>query len=78
MTGFASMLGFLALVPAMSGPLGVAEAPAGEATYTASLCNGGSLVIALGGDRAPAPATLPCCAKGCPSRDRRKRIDPEQ
>ena len=65
-----ALLGTLALLPAMIGPL---EAEARG--IAAPLCGGGQLVIPTGsGEVPPGPAQGPCCAKGCKGSSSRKRI----
>ncbi|NYH95558.1 hypothetical protein [Novosphingobium marinum] len=63
----------IALLPAMTGPLPVAAAQ----PLVAPLCSGGTVQIPI---RAPTPGTseAPCCAKGCHSGSRRKRLDRTQ
>ncbi len=70
-----AILGTLALLPAMIGPL-KAEARG----LFVPLCNGGFASIPTGGpDNAPpGPAQGPCCAKGCHSASSRKRLDRSQ
>jgi hypothetical protein len=66
-----ALFGALALVPAMVGPL---QAEARE--LVAMTCDGGAVSV-------PVPAPLgppqgPCCAKGCHSDSKRKRLDRSQ
>lgn len=69
-----AVLGTLALLPAMIGPL---EAEA--RTILAPLCGGGFTSIpAAPGDAPPGPVQGPCCAKGCHSGSTRKRLDRSQ
>ena len=75
MTGLAEMLALVALVPAMTGPVG---GQAADHNPIVALCGGGTLAIPFDGQPAPGPATAPCCAKGCHSRDRRRTIDRKQ
>lgn len=66
-----ALLGTLALIPAMIGPL---EAEASG--IIAPLCGGGQLVIPVRGqDTPPGPVQGPCCAKGCQSGSSRKKLD---
>lgn len=68
------LLGGLALLPAMIGPL---EAEARN--LIAPLCSGGTTIIpASSGDGPPGPPQGPCCAKGCHSGSSRKRLDRSQ
>lgn len=64
----------IALVPAMTGPLGGAEAQ----SLRLALCGGGAVSIPLEGSPAPQDGTAPCCAKGCHSSSSRKRLDRAQ
>lgn len=65
-----ALFGALALVPAMVGPL-QAEAHG----LAVPLCGGGSVSLPVPGrDAPPGPAQGPCCAKGCQSDSRRKRL----
>lgn len=69
-----ALLGTLALLPAMIGPL-QAEAR----MLVAPLCGGGLLSIPTGGtDAPPGPPQGPCCAKGCHAGASRKRLDRSQ
>lgn len=72
-----ALFGALALLPAMLGPL---EAEA--RTLTAPLCGGGgggAMAIPIPArDAPPGPAQGPCCAKGCHSDSKRKRLDRSQ
>lgn len=68
-----ALLGTLALVPAMVGPL---EAEA--RTLVAPLCNGGAMAIPAVPDGPPGPPQGPCCAKGCHAGSSRKRLDRSQ
>lgn len=63
-----------ALLPAMTGVPGEAGTERVRSLALA-LCGGGSLMQPLGNDR-PAPATTPCCTKGCHAGGRRRRGDP--
>jgi hypothetical protein len=65
-----------ALVPAMTAPSEGAPQVSTGAALAVALCNGGTLSLPLGSG-AP-PATAPCCAKGFPGSDKRKRIDRKQ
>lgn len=72
------VLGTLAMIPAMIGPL---KAEAG--TIMAPLCNGGTaIVIVPASDPAPGsplgPQQGPCCAKGYHCDNKRKRLDRTQ
>lgn len=62
-----------ALLPAMTGSPPAAQDARG--LLTVALCQGGSMTLALGGATDRAPATVPCCAKGCHSSHSRRRID---
>ena len=70
----AALPALLALVPAMVGPLPIEQ---GSRSLLLALCGGGSVRIALESDDGtlPAPATTPCCAKGCHSAERRRLLD---
>lgn len=69
-----ALLGTLALLPAMIGPL-AAEAH----TLVAPLCGGGTMMIpAVPADGPPGPPQGPCCAKGCHTGSSRKRLDRTQ
>ena len=65
-----------ALIPAMTAPADGTPRTIGTATFAVALCDGGSLVLSLGGG-APQPATPCSCAKGC-REARRRRIDRKQ
>ncbi len=67
------VVGALALLPAMLGPL---DAESGHLAL--ALCAGGTLTIELPGQPAPPPGAGPCCAKGCQTAGKRKRIDRAQ
>lgn len=68
------LLGALALVPAMIGPL---EAEA--RSLVAPLCGGGAVSIPMApSDAPPGPVQGPCCAKGCHNSSSRKRLDRSQ
>lgn len=74
MTRLLALFGALAMVPAMVGPL-EAEARA----VAAPLCGGGAVSIPVPSrDSPPGPAQGPCCAKGCHSEAKRKRLDRSQ
>jgi hypothetical protein len=60
-----------ALIPAMTGTPGDAGAEQVR-MFTLALCAGGSMMLPLGNQQ-PAPATAPCCAKGCHAGGRRRR-----
>lgn len=64
----------VALLPAMVGPLPL---ELGSRSLLLALCGGGSVEIALQGEGGtlPAPATTPCCVKGCHNSERRKLLD---
>ena len=64
-----------ALLPAMTGSPVAEQARGG--VLALALCNGGSVTVPLGGER-QGRGTAPCCAKGCHTSDKRRRIDPEQ
>ncbi len=67
-----------ALVPAMAVPWEGTPKLSAAGAFVVALCSGGSMVLPLGSG-APAPDGAPCCcAKGCRSGDKRKRIDREQ
>lgn len=69
-----ALLGTLALLPAMIGPL---EAEARD--IVAPLCGGGVMNVPVGSsDQPPGPPQGPCCAKGCHSGSSRKRLDRSQ
>ncbi|MCJ2180463.1 hypothetical protein [Novosphingobium album (ex Hu et al. 2023)] len=69
-----ALLGTLALLPAMIGPL---EAEA--RSIIAPLCGGGAVTIPAGPTDAPSgPVQGPCCAKGCHTGSSRKRLDRSQ
>lgn len=69
-----ALLGALALLPAMIGPLR-AEAR----MLLAPLCGGGVVSIPTGQtDAPPGPPQGPCCAKGCHAAASRKRLDQSQ
>ncbi|WP_067738438.1 hypothetical protein [Novosphingobium naphthalenivorans] len=69
-----AVLGTLALLPAMIGPL---EAEARG--IIAPLCGGGVVTIpAAPTDGPPGPPQGPCCAKGCHTGSSRKRLDRSQ
>lgn len=70
MSAAAVLLAAISLVPAMTGPLGVA--PAREAMI--ALCGGGAISIPLDDAPAPGEGNGPCCAKGCHSGQSRKRV----
>ncbi|MFC0203573.1 hypothetical protein [Novosphingobium soli] len=74
MTRLLALFGTLALLPAMVGPL---EAQA--RTLAAPLCGGGTALVPLvPRDAPPGPPQGPCCAKGCHSDNKRKRVDRTQ
>ncbi len=70
----ASISGALALLPAMVGPLPLDQ---GHPSLMLALCGGGMVEVGLQRDdgTAPAPASTPCCAKGCHSGQRKKLLD---
>lgn len=69
-----ALMGYLALLPAMIGPL-QAEARG----IIAPLCGGGFVTIPSSpADTPPGPAQGPCCAKGCHTGSSRKRLDRTQ
>lgn len=72
------LLALVALVPAMTGPPGTEAGGRTDDTAYVELCGGGMLAIPRDGTPSRAPATAPCCAKGCRSRDRRKLLDRKQ
>ena len=67
----------LALLPAMTGPLPVATDANG---LVLPLCGGGVVAVTIPPDAPPVPGTgqTPCCAKGCQTGQKRKRIDRAQ
>lgn len=73
----AEAIGITALVPAMAGSITLPE-EGGPAELIVALCQGGSFVIPINGDGAPAAPATVCCAKGCHRRDKRGNVDPEQ
>jgi len=76
MTPAAVLFAAAALIPAMTAPSeGIASVSPVSALIVA-LCGGGSMVLPLGSG-APAPQPC-CCAKGCRSEAKRKRIDRKQ
>lgn len=77
MTPPALLFAAAALIPAMTAPSEGTPQLAGAAALVVSLCSGGSMVLPLGSG-APQPATPCCCAKGCRSGGKRKRIDRKQ
>lgn len=78
MIGLGEVLALVALVPAMTGPVGNAEGGSSARSAFVALCGGGTLLIPFDGQPLRGPATAPCCAKGCHSRDRRKAFDRKQ
>lgn len=69
-----ALLGTLALLPAMIGPL---EAEA--RSIVTPLCGGALVTIPVAPTNAPpGPVQGPCCAKGCQSGSSRKRLDRSQ
>ena len=70
----ATLLAAIALLPAMTGPLGGAE----QRSLDVSLCAGGTVSLPLEESPAPRDGTAPCCAKGCHSSSSRKRLDRAQ
>jgi hypothetical protein len=70
----AAFFAAVALLPAMTGPLGTAE----RTSLQVLLCGGGAMSIPLNGPTAPQDGTAPCCAKGCHSPSCRKRLDRTQ
>ena len=67
----------IALVPAMSAPPEGAPQSSGASALVVALCNGGSIALPLGNGTPPVTAPC-CCATGCRSSDKRKRIDRKQ
>nr|WP_166179002.1 hypothetical protein [Altererythrobacter segetis] len=65
-----------ALIPAMTAPSEGTPQLSAVGALVVALCNGGSMTVPLG--RGPQPATPCCCAKGCRSGAKRRRIDPKQ
>lgn len=78
MIGLGETLALVALVPAMTGPVGSADSGSFAESALVALCGGGTLVIPFDGQPLRGPVTAPCCAKGCHSRDRRKAFDRKQ
>lgn len=78
MIALGEVLALVALVPAMTGPVGGAESDSAGQSTAVALCGGGTLLIPFEGQPMRGPATAPCCAKGCHSRDRRKAFDRKQ
>jgi hypothetical protein len=70
----AALFAAVALLPAMTGPLGGAE----RTSLQMLLCGGGAVSLPLDGLPAPKDGTAPCCAKGCHSPSCRKRFDRAQ
>ena len=70
----AALFAAVALLPAMTGPLGGAQ----QASLQVLLCGGGAMSLPLEGSPAPGEGTAPCCAKGCHSSSSRKRLDRAQ
>ncbi|WP_159980981.1 MULTISPECIES: hypothetical protein [unclassified Novosphingobium] len=69
-----ALFGALALLPAMVGPL---EAEA--RSLALPLCGGTALAIPMPArDAPPGPPRGPCCAKGCYTDGKRKRLDRSQ
>lgn len=66
-----ALFGALALVPAMVGPL---QAEARD--FVAMTCDGGAVSVPV--PAPPGPPQGPCCAKGCHSDSKRKRLDRSQ
>ena len=76
MSHLTDLFALVAMIPALSN----APVPhSGESgTIVLALCQGGHIAIETG-KGAPLPVgTSPCCAKGCRSSERRKKLDPEQ
>lgn len=63
-------LGWLALVPLMTGPL-----PSEERVLTAGTCNGETITIPIGDGE---PEQAPCDIKGCHAANCRKQFDLKQ
>ena len=78
MLGLGEALALVALVPAMTGPVESAEGRSSAGSAFVALCGGGTLLIPFEGQPTRGPATAPCCAKGCNTRDRRKAFDRKQ
>lgn len=78
MIGLGEVLALVALVPAMTGPVGSTEGGSAAGSAFVALCGGGTMVIPFDGQPMRGPATAPCCAKGCQSRDRRRAFDRKQ
>ena len=78
----AELFAMLALLPAVTGPP-PAQIAATNTENTASgsitlaLCNGGKVSVPLQGGP-PARGTAPCCAKGCHSAEKRRKLDRKQ
>ena len=82
MTMLADIIGIVALVPAMAGPIALPQQggpeKGGPSQLVLALCKGGALAIPLKQGGTPAmPATV-CCAKGCQRREKNRLVDPEQ
>lgn len=71
-----ALFGTLALVPAMTGPLPATGNPAG---LVLPLCGeGASATVPVETPPLPGTGQTPCCAKGCQTGQKRKRIDKAQ
>ena len=76
MTPSSLLFAATALLPAMTAPSEGAPHVSTAAAVVVALCNGGTMSLPLG--NGSPPGTAPCCAKGCRSGDKRRRIDPKQ
>ena len=76
MTPPALLFAAAALVPAMTAPSESGPQLSTVGALVVALCNGGSMTVPLGSGSPP--ATPCCCAKGCRTGAKRKRIDREQ
>lgn len=76
MSGTTIALALTALIPAISGPIPIANGPA--VMLEMLLCNGGTMSLPVERDTPAVPASTPCCAKGCHSRKRSAGFDPAQ
>lgn len=66
-----------ALLPAMTAPSEGTPQLSTVGALVVALCNGGSMTVPLRSGSQPATAPA-CCAKGCRSGAKRRRIDREQ
>jgi len=76
MTPPAALFAAAALIPAMTAPAEGTPQLSRLGALAVALCGGGTMVLPLGSG---APAAQPCCcAKGCRSEAKRRRIDRKQ